>query len=99
MRWKKTRILILPNLRPPAGSISNDLRSLKIYNFHMNGLQFRIKQFLGAFPKIAKSDYEHRHICQSVAVSVRLSAQNNSAPSGRIFLKFDISVFFENISR
>jgi hypothetical protein len=30
---------------------------------------------------------------------VRLSARNNSAPSGRIFVKFDIWVFFENLSR
>jgi hypothetical protein len=32
-------------------------------------------------------------------MSVSLSAWNNSAPTGRIFLKFDIWVFFENISR
>jgi len=30
---------------------------------------------------------------------VRPSAWNNSAPTGRIFMKFDIWVFFENLSR
>jgi hypothetical protein len=41
--------------------------------------------------KIAKSDYYLRHIFPSV----RLSAWNNSALTGRIFVKFDIWVFFE----
>ena len=40
--------------------------------------------------KIAKSDYKLRHAC--------LSAWNNSAPTGRIFLEFDIWVLFENLS-
>jgi len=31
--------------------------------------------------------------------SVCLSAWNNSAPNGRIFMKFDIRGFFENLSR
>ena len=30
-------------------------------------------------------------------MSVRRSAWNNSAPSKRIFMKFDISVFLENL--
>ena len=32
-------------------------------------------------------------------MSVCPSTWNNSAPSGRVFIKFDISVFFENLSR
>jgi hypothetical protein len=39
-------------------------------------------QFIGAFRKIAKRDYDFRRVC--------LSAWNNSAPTGRIFMKFDI---------
>jgi hypothetical protein len=35
----------------------------------------------------------------SVCMSVRPSAQNNSAPAGLIFMKFDIRVFLENLSR
>ena len=32
-------------------------------------------------------------------MSVRLSAWNNSAPIGRVFIKIDTKVFFENLSR
>ena len=46
--------------------------------------------FLGAFAKLRKA---------TVCLSVRLSAWNNSAPTGRIITKFDISIFFENTSR
>jgi hypothetical protein len=35
----------------------------------------------------------------SFTVVVRLSAWNNSAPTGRIFIKFDIGAFLENLSR
>ena len=45
----------------------------------------------GRVRKIAKRDYQLRH----VRPSVRLTAWNNSAPTGRIFTKFDIWVFFE----
>jgi len=41
--------------------------------------------------KFAKSDNWIRH--------VRPSAWKNSAPTGRIFMKFYIWVFFENLSR
>jgi hypothetical protein len=40
-------------------------------------------------------DYKLCHVC----LSVRPSAWHNSAPIGRIFMKFDIRVFFENLSR
>jgi hypothetical protein len=33
----------------------------------------------------------------SFVMSVRPAAQNNSAPTGRIFMKFDIWAFFENL--
>jgi hypothetical protein len=42
---------------------------------------------------------ELRRATISFVVSVRLSAWNNSAPIGRIFMKFNISVFFEKTSR
>jgi hypothetical protein len=44
-------------------------------------------QFLGAFAKLRKATI-------SFAISIRLSASNNSAPTGQIFITFDISVFF-----
>ena len=34
----------------------------------------------------------------SFVMSVRLSARNNLCPTGRIFMKFYIPVFFENLS-
>ena len=40
------------------------------------------------FRKIAKSDYKLRHM------SVRLSAWDKLAPTGRIIMKFDIWMFF-----
>jgi hypothetical protein len=45
--------------------------------------------------KIAKSDYLLRHVCPSVLPS----AWHNSAPTGRIFIKCGVCVFFENVSR
>jgi len=46
-----------------------------------------------------------RHVCRiakktiSFFMSVRPSAWNNSAPIGRVFLKYDVWVFLENLSR
>ena len=48
--------------------------------------------FLGRFSKLRKATI-------SVVMSVRPSAQNNSAPTGQIFLKFYIRWYFENSSR
>jgi len=45
-----------------------------------------------------ESDYQLRHICPSVRPSLRLSAWNNSAPTGRVFMKFDI-LHFSQICR
>jgi hypothetical protein len=45
--------------------------------------------------KIAKSEYWLRHVRPSVG----LSKCNNSALTGSIFMKFDIPVFHENLSR
>jgi len=40
-----------------------------------------------------------RKVTISFVMSVRPSAWNNSAPTGRIFIKFDIRGFFENLLR
>jgi len=40
-----------------------------------------------------------RKITISFVMSVRLSAWNNSASTGRIFIKFEIRLFFEKVSR
>jgi hypothetical protein len=56
--------------------------------------------FLVALKKIAKSDYELRHVCRpSDRLSVRPSAWNNWASTGRIFIRMCISVSFANLPR
>ena len=47
---------------------------------------------LGAFTKLRKS-------LLASCLSVRVSARNKSAPTGRIIIKFDLCVFLENMSR
>ena len=49
-------------------------------------------QFLGDFTKLRKAII-------NFIMSVRPSLWNNSGPTGRIFMKFVIWVFFENLSR
>jgi hypothetical protein len=50
----------------------------------------------GAFAKLRKATIS---FVRSVRPSVRLSAWINSAPKERIFIKFDIWEFFENLTR
>ena len=50
------------------------------------------RKILGAFAELGKATI-------NFVMSVRPSACNNSAPTGWIFMKFDIWVFFENLSR
>jgi hypothetical protein len=54
-----------------------------------------LNTFLGVFAKLRKAS-----ILASSCLSVRpLSTWNNSAPTGQIFMKFDIWAFFEYLSR
>jgi len=55
-----------------------------------------MQEFLGAFAKLRKATII---FVMSVCPSVRLSAWNNSAPTGRIFIKFYIWVFLEKLLR
>jgi hypothetical protein len=50
---------------------------------------------LGALAKLRKATITFLSIC----LYVRPSAGNDSVPNGRIFMKFDIWVFFENLPR
>jgi hypothetical protein len=50
----------------------------------------------GAFTKFRKGTVS---FVMSAHLSVGPSEWNNSAPTGRAFMKFVISVFFENLSR
>jgi len=49
-------------------------------------------RLLGAFSKLRKATI-------SFVMSVRLCAWNNSVPTGRVFMKSDIWVFLENVSK
>jgi hypothetical protein len=52
--------------------------------------------FLGAFAKLRKATIS---FVTYVCLSVRPSAWNNSAPTGRVLITFDISDVFQNLSR
>ena len=52
--------------------------------------------FLGALAKLRKATMS---FVVSVCLSVCPSSWNNSSPTVRIFMIFDISVFFEYLSR
>ena len=57
-------------------------------------LHFNIILIFRRFCKIAKSNY-----CVSLRPPVRPSARNNSAPTGRIFKKSDISIFRKYVEK
>jgi len=57
---------------------------------------FKSCSILGSFAKLRKATIS---FVIYVRLSVRPSAWNNSAPTGRIFTKFYISGFFENLSK
>jgi hypothetical protein len=59
-----------------------------------------IVKFFKFVRKVAKSDYWIRHVCcPCVGPWVRLSGWNIPALTGRIFMKFDIWILFENLLR
>ena len=69
-----------------------------------------VRSLLGAFVKLRKTTVSYvLSVCLSVSLSaflpvsvcmsVWLSTRNNSAPPGRIFMKSDIWIFFEKVSR
>ena len=53
---------------------------------------FTARFLIGTFVKLRKAT-------SSLVMSVRPSAWNYSAPTGRIFMKFDVGVCFEYLSR
>jgi hypothetical protein len=55
----------------------------------------QISEFSGAFAKLRKATISFMSVRPSVRPPVLLSAWNNSAPTGRIFMIFDIRLFFE----
>jgi hypothetical protein len=76
------------------------IRSLAFtpYLQHSNsGYQlFYLRRF---FPSILGTFAKLRKATISYVISVRPSAWSNSAPTGRIFMTFDVSLFFVNLSK
>ena len=66
-----------------------------IHSVNLHQMSRPMIQFLSFLDALAKV----RKATVSLVMSVRPSAWNNLAPTGRIFMKFDMRVFFENISR
>jgi len=59
-------------------------------------ISYPVNGLLSPFGKLQKITI---NFVMSLCLSVRLSPWNMSAPTGRIFMKFDIWIFFENLLR
>jgi hypothetical protein len=59
----------------------------------------KYKLQLKEFPFGARFQNCEERLFASSCLSVRLPVQNSSAPTGRIFVKFEVLIFFENPSR
>ena len=68
------------------------VKLVTVFKFQSNKFK---TSFLKRVRKIAKIDWISSHLCLSVCPS----AWNISAPTGRIFMKFNTWVFSENLSR
>jgi len=89
-------VLVLPNrgnfqFFEPASYFQRVINS-EIYHQYEN-VMFR------CICKIWKMCYELHHVCLAVHLSVCLSVWNNSATTGRIFIKFECIKFNENLSK
>jgi hypothetical protein len=67
---------------------------LQVTGVHFEEFLYNIS-FLGALAKLRKETID---FVMSVRSSVRLSTWNNSAPTGRIFMKFDAWGCIKNLS-
>ena len=104
MKWNKTAAFMstldLPrftthirqqkrNCSPPHSAVAHS-NSYVLFVFSLPRNAF------GAFAKLRKATIS---LVIYVRLSVRLSARNNSASTGGIFMKFDIWIFFEHLSK
>ena len=79
--------------RPKRGR-GGDSYSHLTHFYRYGRADYSFWQFLGAFVKLKEATID---FVMSVCPSVCLFAWNNPAPTGRIIMKFCISVFFENL--
>jgi hypothetical protein len=63
---------------------------------HVEHLYGKSGELLGAFTKFRKATIS---FVVSILLSVRPSAWKDSSPNGRIFMKFGLRLFFDNLSR
>jgi hypothetical protein len=77
---------------PSCPEVKNEWSCISTPPLHLRGVYRDNFAFIGAFTKFWKATV-------SFVMSVRLSAQNNSASTGWIFMKFDIRVFLQTLSR
>ena len=87
--WNGLESEIHPNNNFSSYLTENTAYYLMNHTKRVNTLCGNTKSFLDAFAKLRKATI-------GSVMSVCPSAWNNSAPTGRIFMKFDIWVFFEN---
>ena len=73
----------------------NHLPPPQVYTEYCDMLKFSNNTHFQGRSKIAKSYYYLRYVCPSASPS----AWKNSAPTGRIFVRFHFRVFFENLPR
>ena len=85
--FPKFFLCVLQNLPSRNSSVHFGALQIKVYKHNFKIFQVHLK------------NCEKRLSASIVCLSVRPSAWNNSAPPGRIFTKFDIGIFFENILR
>jgi hypothetical protein len=85
---------------------SRCLESCSQCSFIVQGEVLLKSAFLGLFTKLRKATISFvlsvsvcLSVCSSFRLSVRPSTWNNSASTGRIFVKFDIWILFENTSK
>jgi hypothetical protein len=107
VQFKKYLLDLTTHYSMNATSTKNDNRITKLQNTRtcivatfLVLVQVLMVTFLGAFAKFLKATISFVMSDRlSLRSSVRLSAWNNSAPTRRIFMKFYIWGFFENMLR
>jgi len=79
-------------LPPSTAEVENEWSYTSGLPTRLHDVEREYVIFTGALVKLRKATV-------SFVMSVRPSARNNSALTGRIFMKFDIGVFFESLQR
>jgi len=89
---------MLSTTLPPSPYTTHRKLKISLGSFlqlHEKFCVYKLVRFLGAFTKLRKATISFI----SVSPAARSSEWNNSGPIGRISMKFDIWVFFENPPR